>query len=425
MNKKKLSGFFAGLAGLAAAIVAARQPHPAPQPPPVDHTAEWTATCQDVWRVELGREIDPDGLANCVDAARHGAVKETIVAGVRASAEYAEHQKKLAEPPPPTAVLLSPLSVCGEFFCVDGQAWTAIETSDFSLYKRYLDGEDIAPILTERQSLGFTLLRVWLLNTSVIPGGLQPKDYPQFYDRLRPFVALCGAYGLRVEFTAFTQAPSLMPSKADQVAHWTRTQDALRGLPVLLELVNEYDHGSPPDNAPDRALFSMRPVGMLASSGSADADNAPPTPVWDYVLYHSNGLSEFQRKVGHNAMEYADQYHVPAMANENTRYPNQDASEAHAFDAAAGGALLTAGSCFHSEQGKLSTLFSQPVNVAGGAVQSVAPFAAAWVAGATAIPLEFRTGAYSRRDDLNGPTVIRAYEKRLPDGRSYVLRIRP
>jgi hypothetical protein len=310
---------------------------------------------------------------------------------------------------------LTALTVCGEFFCADGQPWTAIESSEFSLYKRFIDGEDITPVLTERRDLGFTLLRVWLLNTSVIPGGLQPKDYPAFYDRLPPFVALCARYSLRVEFTVFTQTPALMPNVSDQRAHWQRTQDALRGLPVLLELVNEYDHGSPPDNAPDRSLWSMRPVGIIASSGSADADSAPPEPVWDYVLYHSNGLDQFQRKVGHNAMEWADKYHVPAMANENTRYPDQDASEQHAFDAAAGGALLTAGSCFHSNAGKLSTLFSADVK----------RYAAAWVAGAKSVPLEFRTGAYSHRADLEGPTVIRAYEKRLADGRSYVVKIRP
>jgi hypothetical protein len=228
-------------------------------------------------------------------------------------------------------------------------------------------------------------------------------------------VSLCASYGLRIEFTAFTQTPLLMPNVADQRAHWQRTQDALRGLPVLLELVNEYNHGSPPDNTPDRSLWSMRPAGILASSGSADADDAPPEPVWDYVLYHSNGLGEFQRKVGHNAMEYADKYRVPAMANENTRYPDQDASEAHAFDAAAGAALLTAGACFHSNAGKLSTLFSADER----------RYAAAWVAGAKSVPLEFRVGAYGHRSDLEGPSVIRAYEKRLSDGRSYVLRIRP
>lgn len=330
--------------------------------------------------------------------------------------------------PPPSD--MAPLEIRGEFFYEHGEPWTAIETSEFSLYKRYLDGEDIGPVLAERRDLGFNLLRVWLLNTSVIPGGLHPKDYPTFYEQLPAFVARCASYGLRIEFTAFTQAPLLMPSKDDQQQHWQRIQDALRGLPVLLELVNEYDHGNPPDNAPDRALWEMRPSGILASSGSANADSAPPEPVWDYVLYHSNGLSEFQRKVGHNTAEYADKYRLPGIANENTRYPDQDASEAHAFDAAAGGALLCSGSCFHSEQGKQSTLFREAVRIgtnSDGTPKMLPPvdvYARAWVAGAKSIPLEFRTGQYLHRSELETPDVIRVYEKRLPDGRSYVLRIR-
>lgn len=314
---------------------------------------------------------------------------------------------------PKPAQSIYTIGIVGKYFTFDQQPATIIETSDFSLFKRYLDGEDIRPIVDERSELGFNARRVWLLNTSVIPGGLHPKDYPQFYDALPEFVTVCGGV---VELTVFTQTPLLMPNVDDQHRHWERTQAAVRGLPnVLLELVNEYDHGSPRDNTPDRSLWSMRPVGILASSGSANADSAPPTPVWDYVLYHSNDLDQFQRKVGHNAMEYAEKYGVPALSNENTRYPDRDNSEAHAYDAAMGAALLAAGSCYHSQGGKFSRLFDADERRT----------AAAWVAGAQSVPLEFREGQYIHRADLEGPSVIRAYEKRLGDGRSYVIRIRP
>lgn len=297
-----------------------------------------------------------------------------------------------------------------QVFTVAGQPWTMIESSEFSLYKRYLDGEDIGPVLTERAALGFNTLRVWLLNTSVIPGGLEPKHYPDFYARLGPFTDAMNAAGFVVEHTAFTQTQTLMPSKADQIAHWTAVQDAVRGKAVLLELVNEYDEH---DNRTDQALLSMRPVGIVASSGSAGADNPPPTPVWDYVLYHSNGLDQWQRKVGHNAMEWGDTYHVPAASNENTRYPDQDSSEQHAFDAAAGAALLCGGACFHSNGGKLSQPFSDVERRC----------AAAWVAGAQSVPLAFQHGAYHHRNDLEGGTVIRAYDRTLADGRAHVVLI--
>lgn len=306
------------------------------------------------------------------------------------------------------------LGIAGKFFTMDGQPWTAIETSEFSLYKRYLDGENIRPILLERQAIGFNLLRVWLLNTSVIPGGLLPSQYPNFYAELIPFSLVCASYGFCVEFTAFTQTQTLMPTLSEQRAHWERTQTALRDVPnVLLELVNEADQH---DNRTAPELLQMRPVGILASSGSNGADSPPPQPVWDYGLYHSNGLSEWQRKCAHNPMlDVADLYDIVGMANENTRYPDQDASDTHAYDAAAGAALLHGGACFHSQGGKFSRLFD--------AVEFRC--AVAWVSGARSVPLEFQKGRYNRHDELNGPDCIRAYSRTLPDGRSHLVKIRP
>jgi len=306
------------------------------------------------------------------------------------------------------------LGISGQFFTLNGAPWTAIESSEFSLYKRYLDGEDIRPVLQERAAIGFNLLRVWLLNTSVVPGGIGPSaDYPEFYQRLPDFAAYCGSYGFCVEFTAFTQTQTLMPNVDDQRDHWYRTQDALAGVPnVLLELVNEADQH---DNRTDPHLLKERPVnGIIASSGSNGADSPPPTPVWDYVLYHSNGLSEWQRKTGHNAMEWGDVYKCPAMANETTRYPDQDASEIHAEDAAEGAALLCAGACYHSTSGKFSRLFDD--------VEFEA--AVAWVHGAESVPLEFQQGRYLHRSELEDAQYLRAYERRLPDGRGHVVLIR-
>ncbi len=332
------------------------------------------------------------------------------------------------------------LGIAGQFFTLNGQPWTAIESSEFSLYSRYTRGEDIRPVLAERQAIGFNLLRVWLLNTSVVPGGILPSQYPDFYARLAPFAALCASYGCCVEFTAFTQTQTLMPSVRDQTMHWARTADALRGCGnVLLELVNEADQH---DNATDPSLLTMRPPGILASSGSNGAGALAPTPVWDYGLYHSNDLSEWQRKCAHNAFEkVAELHHIPAMANENTRYPDRDASLVHAEDAAAGAALLSAGACFHSNSGKLSRPFDD--------VEFSA--AIAWVRGAESVPLWAQLGRYIHRTDLEStkpcpshtgddcatcggggtvidydadPCYIRAYERRLPDGRGHIVRIR-
>lgn len=313
------------------------------------------------------------------------------------------------------------LTIDGHFFRNHGERWFGIECSEFSLPKRYLEGEDIRPLLDERVAIGFNMMRLWLLNQSVVgavyPEGIHPNQYHDFYERIRALAELLGTYGVVAEFTAFTSCVPMMPDEDDQIEHWEMTQAALHGLGnATLELVNEYDWGHG-ENSPHPSLYHMRPAGILASSGSATADAAPPGPIWDYGLYHSNGLNQWQRKVGHNPMAgVADVYRVPGSSNENTRYPDDERSVQHAHDAAAGAALLCAAACFHSQAGKWSRPFD--------AIEREA--ARAWVDGARSVPLEFQAGRYVHRSDLEdhvNETVLRAYERVLPDGRGHVVLI--
>ena len=309
---------------------------------------------------------------------------------------------------------LGRLGIDGQFFTLDEQPFTLIQSSDFSLFKRSLDGEDITPILEQRQAVGFNALRVWLLNASVVPGTIHPDQYSDFYERLSDFVDVCGLYGFVVELTVFTQTKTLMPSREDQQRHLDRTADAVRGKGnVLLEQVNEWDQH---DNAPYADLH--RPPGVLISRGSNGADSIPPMhhDPWDYEVYHTNDLAEFQRKVGHNAFEWATESGKPCVSNENTRYPDRDSSEAHAYDAAMGGALLCAGSCYHSESGKWSVLFAYGPET---------DCARAWVDGANSVPLAYQRGFYTHRTELEGPDCLRACSRTLPDGREHVILIRP
>jgi hypothetical protein len=106
------------------------------------------------------------------------------------------------------------LTVRGQFFAADGQPFTAIEASDFNLYARYLAGDDISPVLAQRQAAGFNLLRVWLLYDVANIGRLIPAEHADFYARLPAFLRLCASYGLRVELTVFTGAERLLPGHA-------------------------------------------------------------------------------------------------------------------------------------------------------------------------------------------------------------------
>jgi hypothetical protein len=277
-----------------------------------------------------------------------------------------------------------------------GARWTAIECSDFNLLNRWQHGEDITPILAQRAGAGFNVLRVWTLYD------LEAAKIGTFLDidyaRVPQFLASCSQYGLYVEFTAYTSL--------ERPDHWDRLVAACQDVPnVLLELVNE---GTLPVNQIDMNRYA-RPDGVWACHGSGGSEGMPPWEPWDYVTFHTNGASEEQRKVGHNCMELADLWHVPAVTNETSRYPDVgmwvgadlDRQVQLAYDSAAGASLLCAGSCFHSVAGKTSTLWDA----------QTARVARAWAAGALSIATSCQPKPYRRRDDLLTDDLLRVYQR--------------
>jgi hypothetical protein len=316
-------------------------------------------------------------------------------------------------PAPPAVVSLPRVVADGAFFKLEsGQRVTVISCTDFQLYQRYLNGEEIRHILQQRKDFGFNTLRVLGMCHNMFR--LYPHEYANFYSLLKPFANLVASYGLYIEFTVFADATVAMPDVFAQRTHWSLIGSIASSLTnVSLELVNE-------ENQPVNRLAardSVGPIpGVLCSHGSNGSEARPVRPWWNYETFHTNQAFEWWRKVGHNAMELSDgaenlpASHVPIVANENTR-PDQDMNVNHFYDAAAAAALLCAGSCFHSQGGKLSLLLEG----------NDAAFANAWVAGAKSVPVEFQAGRYIRLD----PGVnLRVYERRLADGRGHVVTVR-
>lgn len=300
----------------------------------------------------------------------------------------------------------------GHFFALEtGEPWTMIECSDFNLLNRFVQGEDITPILAQRREVGFNTLRVWTAYD--VPGIGTLKPSAPLYTAIPEFLRRLEAFGLYAEMTAFTGPyTTLFASEDQKVAHWESLIIAVaHASNVFLELVNEGDH---PANCDLPFIRLREPTDLLCSHGSGTADAPPIVPLWTYGGYHTNDLNEWQRKVGHNAMELADLYHVPIVSNENTRFPDRDDSPQHASDAAAAGALLPAGSCYHSVRGKTSELWE------GRELEC----AFAWTAGALSVPLAFQQGTYHHLPQLESPGVLRVYDRSLPDGRAFIVRIR-
>lgn len=292
---------------------------------------------------------------------------------------------------------IKPLQINGAFFNE-----TIIEASSFKLLKRFLDNENIAPVMDELVGLGFNTVRVF--GMCRLMWDLNPAAYVNFYSRLADFVDYAGSHGLYIEFVVFPDCALVIPNTNDQLNHYAGVFQALKNKTnVLLELQNEADQTP---NAIDIQRFS-RPGGMIACHGSNGSQASPIRPWWSYETFHTNDASEWWRKDSHNAMEFsegADQItasHVPVLSNENTRFPDHDANVNHYYDAAAASALLCAGSCFHYVNGKESSPMTAQEQAGGKAHCD----------GAKSVDLSQRVFPYQHRAELEGPADLRVYSR--------------
>ncbi len=301
------------------------------------------------------------------------------------------------------------LHVSGKVIVDDAHTiWPWYGATDFLLYKRYLDGEDISALLADRAALGVNLLRV--LGMAQTIAAFHPQDYPGYYSTLPGFCSLLLAHGFQLELTVFADAQSVIGGNLGLLrSHFQRVVDALHGVPnVFLELVNEWtQNGITPTDF-------VRPSGIISSRGSGIAGDYPPTPPWDYCTYHVPRDGEWPRKASH-IREIRDDggYNRPVVQDEpmgagETDQPNRRSTVANDFFYfGATSQMMGAGSTFHSDCGILSTLLT-PTQHACGVAQ---------LSGARAIPPETQLWAYTRGGLANNPIVhsdalsLRTYSK--------------
>lgn len=158
--------------------------------------------------------------------------------------------------------------------------------TDFLLYKKFLDGEDISPLLAERVRFGSNCARIIGMVNSF--SHWHPQEYGQrYYDELPAFFDLLDRFGLYGYFTVFADTEIVMPKQADQVAHFNKVVEQLQVCPNSLgELVNEpYAH----ENATANPFAFQRPVRVPFSSGSYNdvlGSQVTPPPHWDFHDFH-------------------------------------------------------------------------------------------------------------------------------------------
>jgi hypothetical protein len=394
MNKKKLSGFFAGFAGLAAAIVAARQPHSAPVEPSADTVAMWNQTCHAVVQENAHREDTTDERNACLALARGG--KDVV--GLRA---WADGLPK-AEPPapeapePPPVVALQPLHADGRIFrTADGQPFRWKGVSAFQLLDRYVRGEDLAPFLNAYR--GYNVLRVWPY-VPVSDWGAKAWGAPPA-GVIRDFIAAMGSQGFYVELTLLTSDDAEHLAWAQAIVPQVTDGGCPAGL--LLEAGNE------PTTHKSINTAALR--GVLAASGClyASGDYEDSSRAFgSYLVAHTSRDAEWPRRA-HDALEYfggggpnapSDPAHrVPVVLDEPAKLQDVGGDRVKDWRAYFGAAsLLGAGATFHSESGKWA-LPPTPEEM---------QLALAALDGLNAFPADAPNGPYSRPDDASLRTYI-------------------
>lgn len=233
-----------------------------------DRDDEFRGTITTLYREELGRDPDPDGLAAHLDFARHGGTGAQIRQALHNSPEGVAFRAKPPAPPPvPGRPLYIEISG-SNFVHINGQRLVWCGVDQFTAYRLWLDGVSLDPLIQESLDLGFDLWRVFLMGSA--PQNkiftLSPHE-GGFYDRLHDFATYLNAAGIVLNANVFVDAQDVLPNGLGHFDHWHHVADALRGTLTLLSGGNQY-----PKNGFDP--FSLTDPGLVWSRGSSTAD--PP-----------------------------------------------------------------------------------------------------------------------------------------------------
>lgn len=265
-----------------------------------------------------------------------------------------------------------------------GALWMWRGCTDFMAFARFLNGEDIDRLLTERIQVGCRLLRV-LGMAHHIPEDLRLPDFTpktfgeRYWSGLSAFADKLAGRGLRFEFVVFADAQLLMPRVADQRAHLARVASTLASKwNVVGELANEW-----PKNGVDPGRFE-KPAGLLWSRGSGLGEQRPFVPVWDWVGHHGDRGDHWF--ADETARDIRDGLGVPVIQDEpvgagEAAEPGRRDNVPDRFRWAGALWAFSGGATFHSAAG----IASEPY----GPVQKTS--AVAFFEGLRAIPADAQT----------------------------------
>ena len=240
--------------------------------------------------------------------------------------------------------------------------WLWNGLSHFRLFQRYLDGEDIQPLLSEANGIGANVLRVFCMYAVGI-GDFYPQRYPQYDAKMQDFISFVGSAGLRIEWVILAACQYVMPDVDDQRRFVNQVANRCRGWTnCFVSLGNEA-----PQNGWKPEHFT-RPTGAdapLFSFGSGLSDQ-PPERRGDYLEWHGRrdwpkvfASAEDMWYVGQgitsDGVRYANQ--APIVHDEPIGFAEADQPGRRSTDPdlartlALSGLAFGSGATFHSDAG--------------------------------------------------------------------------
>lgn len=243
----------------------------------------------------------------------------------------------------------------------DGSRYVHAQATNYLLFQRYLEGQDIEPLLYP----GFDGYNV-TFSMSVVPAQaglrpLRPEHYADFYPRADQFLSLLASRGKRIEATLLCDCAQLGVDLSWQRSFVGQMTEILRAYPHLLQLANE-----PPANGVNPADFP-RPSGVFASAGSSLSGDACPLPPWDYSTAHlgrgDGGILDAQPSFMTWGYPGYPGTHGPVIPNETRGASDTENSQRRTTDPwyfyeVAAAARGWCGATFHSDNGIHSVPFT-------------------------------------------------------------------
>lgn len=166
----------------------------------------------------------------------------------------------------------------------DGKRWVCAGMTNFLLLQRYLEGQDIDPLLYA----GADVYRVTgtMANVPAQVGlrALRPENYSTYWDSLDAFADRLASKGKRFEFTALCDMRTMGLDFDWQQRFVSQAAEVLKSKTnVLFELANEPEHAT---NQVDYSRFT-KPDGLCCSRGSSLGGEPCPVPPWTYSTIHT------------------------------------------------------------------------------------------------------------------------------------------